>query len=367
MSENLLRIELYRILVSIAVGLITILVFIFNVSVAERYYHNLNIHLKSTQTNNEEIKHNRQDTNGAERINQDEIFNPSFTWQDLKWSIKRTLKLFNENIIAFLVISIFIGEFISWIGMIFILGLYERRLDKGLYNRELYVDEDIGWKLSTTLLRPMFDEKPKFALGISEVHFALAKAFSGVSISIYVCSYVLIIFSIIYFVKFFSTVASYSNLPKIISSLSTITYFLMYFFLLLIYIIGFTVLLLNLVIKKCVFLDSLISSLRDRTERFILISSACFISVISLNFLFIDVDGKQDYSYFLFFIQVFAVILSFLLSIYHLRTANQFMCLASEECYKKQDTIQETTSQPSTNQSPPQSPPKHTQEHHTQN
>ena len=55
MSENLLRIELYRILVSIAVGLITILVFIFNVNVAERYYHNLNIHPKSTQTNNEEL------------------------------------------------------------------------------------------------------------------------------------------------------------------------------------------------------------------------------------------------------------------------------------------------------------------------
>ncbi len=200
MSENLLRIELYRILVSIAVGLITILVFIFNVSVAERYYHNLNIHPKSTQTNNEEIKHNRQDTNGAERINQDEIFNPSFTWQDLKWSIKRTLKLFNENIIAFLVISIFIGEFISWIGMIFILGLYERRLDKGLYNRELYVDEDIGWKLSTTLLRPMVDEKPKFALGISEVHFALAKAFSGISLSMYICSSVLLVPTAISFI-----------------------------------------------------------------------------------------------------------------------------------------------------------------------
>ncbi|WPM31491.1 hypothetical protein IAE16_06615 [Hydrogenobacter sp. T-2] len=76
--------------------------------------------------------------------------------------------------------------------MIFILGLYERGLDKGLYNRELYVDEDIGWKLSTTLLRPMVDEKPKFALGVSEIHFALAKAFSGVSLSMYICSSVLI-------------------------------------------------------------------------------------------------------------------------------------------------------------------------------
>ncbi|QID33352.1 hypothetical protein [Pampinifervens florentissimum] len=356
MSENLLKIELYRILVSVAVGLITILVFIFNVSVAERYYYN------QTQRSDAEKKVIRQSMDSIESKNQVSINNLRFTWKDLKWAVKRTLRIFNENVIAFLVVSVFVGEFFSWIGLISTLGLFEKNLDAGLHNRELYVDNDIKWRHFIALVRPMVNEKTKFTLGISEVHFALAKGFSGLSISIYVCSTMLIIFSIIYIVRNFSIVASYSNLPKIISSLSAITYFLMYFFLLFIYIIVYTILLLNLVIKKCVFLNSLISSLRNMPERFILISSAFFILVISINFLLIDVSDKQDYSYFLFFIQVFAVILSFLLSIYHLRTANQFMCLASEECYKKQDTIQDTTSQPSTNQSPPQSPPQHTQE-----
>ncbi|WPM31490.1 hypothetical protein IAE16_06610 [Hydrogenobacter sp. T-2] len=77
MSENLLKIELYRILVSIAVGLITILVFIFNVSVAERYYHSLNIHVQSTQTNNEERKGSNQNINDTKNTNQDNRGDPT--------------------------------------------------------------------------------------------------------------------------------------------------------------------------------------------------------------------------------------------------------------------------------------------------
>lgn len=338
MSENLLRIELYRILVSIAVGLITILVFIFNVNVAERYNHSLNIHVQSTQTNNEERKGSNQNINDTKNTNQDNRDNPTLKWEDLKSALNRTLKFFNENIIAFLVVSIFVGEFISWIGMIFILGLYERRLDKGLYNRELYVDEDIGWKLSTTLLRPMVDEKPKFALGISEVHFALAKAFSGISLSMYICSSVLL--------------APTAN-SFIIKEL--------YVFFFIVMLLVAVYILLPILILADVFINSLskLLFLVKHIEKLILTFSALFTFIIFISFLgFTEVYPIEILS----LVEIFTAFLSFLLSIYHMRFANQFMCLASEECYKKQDTIQETTSQPSTNQSPPQSPPKHTQE-----
>ncbi len=99
-------------------------------------------------------------------------------------------------------------------------------------------------------------------------------------------------------------------------------------------------------------------------EKLILTFSALFTFIIFISFLGFTVGYPIE---ILSLVEIFTAFLSFLLSIYHMRFANQFMCLALEECYKKQDTIQDTTSQPSTNQSPPQSPPKHTQEHHTQN
>ncbi len=108
-------------------------------------------------------------------------------------------------------------------------------------------------------------------------------------------------------------------------------------------------------------------SLVKNIEKLILTFFALFTIIILISFLsFLGFTVGYPID-ILSLVEIFTAFLSFLLSIYHMKFANQFMCLASEECYKKQDTTENTTSQPSTNQSPPQSPPKHTQEHHTQN
>ncbi|WPM31492.1 hypothetical protein IAE16_06620 [Hydrogenobacter sp. T-2] len=99
-------------------------------------------------------------------------------------------------------------------------------------------------------------------------------------------------------------------------------------------------------------------------EKLILTSSALFTFIIFISFLGFTVGYPIET---LLLVEIFTAFISFLLSIYHMRFANQFMCLALEECYKKPDTTENTNPQPSTNQSPPQSPLQHTQEHHTQN
>lgn len=153
MYENLLRIELYRILVSIAVGLITILVFIFNVSVAERYYHIENSYNESKKSTT----------------------NINFKWEDKKLSIKRTLRIFKENTISFLVISFVIGEFLGSTSLIFIPRQHVKSITS------IYIS-----------FSPILRDKPNLTWVISEVHFAISKAFGGVSLGVYTASFVLI-------------------------------------------------------------------------------------------------------------------------------------------------------------------------------
>jgi len=343
MSENLLRIELYRILVSIAVGLITILVFIFNVSVAERYYYN------QTQRSDAEKKVIRQSMDSIESKNQVSINNLRFTWKDLKWAVKRTLRIFNENVIAFLVVSVFVGEFLGSLGLAIVTGFFQKSVDEGLYKKEeFYIDKYLGWRNITILFGTIGSEKRVLTLAFSEVYFSLAKACAGIFIGFYI---------------------SYPTLYYPLAE--AFEYKIVYFGMALLHIIFMLILLLPLFPSSI----KLRLCLIDKVQIIVRVLSFPFLYILFFLSILWSMIISEPYTaiarndplIIVSLLYILIVSILFLLSIYNMKLSNQLRCLASEECYKKQDTTENTTSQPSTNQSPPQSPPKHTQEHHTQN
>ncbi len=337
MSENLLRIELYRILVSIAVGLITILVFIFNVSVAESSYfaHSPQVDTLSNISEIEKAKSTHKYMN----------------WSYIKWSIKRTLKIFKENTVVFLVLSVFVGDFLSSLGLAVVTRFFQKPIDGGLYEREVYIDKNIEWRNFAIFLRTIDNEKHMLNLALSEVYFSLAKAYAGIFIGFYI-SYPIL----------------YYPLAK------TFEHDLAYFVIAFIYLLFMSIFLFLLLPSGL----KLRLYLIDKAEMIIQLLLFVFVYIsflLSVSWSTIIGETYTSILKGLFFnpliivlcLYILVMLILFPLSIHNMKLYNQLRCLASEECYKKQDTIQETTSQPSTNQSPPQSPPKHTQEHHTQN